>query len=76
MFNIAYALGQSGTGGEGATRFAAFIPLIIMIIWVFKGWMFAKIARCVRKSFGLYVVLCLPSFTRLIATAKFIVIRI
>ena len=67
MFNIAYALGQSGAGGEGATGFTAFIPIILMIISVFKGWLFARIARCVRKSFGLYFVLGIFPIADLIA---------
>lgn len=32
MFNMAYAMGQSGAAGQGAGGFTAFIPLILMFV--------------------------------------------
>lgn len=32
MFDIAYAMGQSGAGGQGAGGFSAFIPLVLMVV--------------------------------------------
>jgi len=32
LVNIAYAMGQSGAGGQGTGGFSAFIPLILMFV--------------------------------------------
>lgn len=32
MFDIAYAMGQGGLGGEGQGGFGAFVPLILMFV--------------------------------------------
>jgi hypothetical protein len=36
---------------------ASLAPLLLLLIYIFKGWLFARIARNVGKSFGLYFVL-------------------
>ena len=54
MASIAFAMGQGGAAGQGPGEFGAFVPIILLIIMLIKGWLFARIARNVRKSYGLY----------------------
>lgn len=61
---IVLAMGPAGKGPGGV---GAFVPLIMLIIWVIKGWVIARIARVVRKSFSLYFVLGIFPITDFIA---------
>jgi len=37
--------------------FVSLLPLVYIAVTVIKGWLFARIAKIVGKSFGLYFVL-------------------
>ena len=42
---------------QETSSFVAFLPLITLTIFLIKGWLFARIAKNMGKSFGLYFVL-------------------